>query len=84
MSLTDILEELPKLTDHERLLLRDRLDDLADSIEGDELPGSMDPNEILAEAIKRDQELESGAVKPISHEELIGNLRRRFPFLSEH
>jgi hypothetical protein len=84
MSLTEILEELPKLSEHDRLLVRDRLADLADSMEDDELPGSMYPEEILAEAIRREEELESGAVKPISHEELIGNLRRRFPYLSEH
>jgi putative addiction module component (TIGR02574 family) len=77
----EIEESLFALPAEERCALGNRL---LDSVEEAGLPGSMYPDEILAEAIRRDEELESGAVKPISHEELMGNLRRRFPFLSEH
>jgi hypothetical protein len=50
MSLADILEELPKLSERERLFLRDRLDDLAHD--------AWHPEDLARLADKRDRELE--------------------------
>jgi len=42
----------------------------------DSLPADLaDQDEILAEAMRRDEELESGAVLEMSHEEFIAGLR---------
>ena len=37
----------------------------------DEPPGAMTDEEILAEAIRRDDEMESGKVKPITHKDMM-------------
>jgi putative addiction module component (TIGR02574 family) len=76
----EIEESLFALSAEERYALGNRL---LDSID-DEIPDSMTPEEILAEAERRDQELESGLVEPISMEELQRRLRQEFPFLSEN
>lgn len=39
-------------------------------------PDPWDENEILAEADRRDAEMESGRVKELTHEEFIAGLRR--------
>jgi hypothetical protein len=42
----------------------------------DSLPADLaDQDEILAEAMRRDEELESGAVREMSHEEFIAGIR---------
>ena len=38
--------------------------------------GAMRPGEILAEAIRRDEELESGVVKPLAEEAFWAGVRR--------
>jgi hypothetical protein len=51
--------------------LRQRLgNELLDSTL-DEPPGAMTDEEILAEAIRRDDEMESGKVKPITHKDMM-------------
>jgi hypothetical protein len=52
MSLTNILQELSKLSDHERLLVRDRIDDLANDVWQDDDLADADKRMIL-ERIKR-------------------------------
>lgn len=37
----------------------------------DDPPGAMTDEEILAEAIQRDDEIESGKVKPITHKDMM-------------
>jgi putative addiction module component (TIGR02574 family) len=39
-------------------------------------PGAMESEEILAEAIRRDQELESGVVEPLTEEAFWDGVRR--------
>ena len=43
----------------------------------DEPPGGMSPEEILAEALRRDEEIESGKVKALSEEEFWALTRGR-------
>ena len=56
---------------------QDRLH-LADRILGTlpQPPGAMRPEEILAEAIRRDEELENGMAKPLSEEAFWTGVRR--------
>lgn len=43
----------------------------------DSLPDdAMDPDEILAEALRRDAEIESGQVKELSYEEFLAGIQR--------
>jgi putative addiction module component (TIGR02574 family) len=51
---------------------------LADKILGSlpQPPGAMRSEEILAEAIRRDEELESGMVKPLAEEAFWAGVRR--------
>ena len=61
-----------------RLSDKDRLH-LADRILGS-LPAPLaaaEPDEILAEAVRRDAELESGAVQPLTEESFWAGVRRR-------
>ncbi len=61
-----------------RLSGRDRLH-LADKILGSLPPPPLpaEPKEILAEAIRRDSELESGVVRPLTEEAFWAGVRRR-------
>ena len=43
----------------------------------DEPPGGMSAEDILAEAERRDEEMESGKVKPITHEEMMRWMKSR-------
>lgn len=61
-----------------RLSEKDRLQ-LADKILGSlpPPPRAAEPDEILAEAIRRDAELESGKVAPLSEQAFWAGVRRR-------
>ena len=60
-----------RLPDNERFHLADRL---LESLPPP--PRASDPDEILAETVRRDAELESGAVQPLSEEAFWAGVRR--------
>lgn len=74
MSIEQIAPEALKLPARERALLAASL---WESIEDPfELAVGLNDDEAIALAEKRDRELESGVVAPVSHEELMRRLRR--------
>jgi hypothetical protein len=71
-TLEEIQAAALQLPDRDRLQLADKiLGSLPAPIEGAE------PDEILAEAIRRDAELESGAVRPLTEKAFWAGVRRR-------
>ena len=61
-----------RLPDKERLHLADKI---LGSLPAPVVPA--EPDEILAEAIRRDAELESGSVQPLTEKEFWAGVRRR-------
>jgi len=70
--LADIEGAALRLTDKERLHLADKL---LGSLPPP--PAASEPDEILAEALRRDAELESGQVKPLSEDAFWAGVRRK-------
>ena len=74
MNLDELAPEALKLPIRDRAMLAaflwESLDDPFAKVE------ELDDEEALALAEKRDEELESGAVKPLTHADLMGRLRR--------
>ena len=70
--LADIEVAALRLTDQERLHLADKL---LGSLPPP--PAASEPDEILAEALRRDAELESGQVKPLSEDAFWAGVRRK-------
>jgi len=50
--------------------------ELLDSVM-DEPPGAMTGDEILAEALRRDEEIESGKVKALTHKDMMTWMQQR-------
>jgi hypothetical protein len=74
MSIDQIASEALLLPARERALLAGSLwESLEDP---DKTNAQMDEATTLALAIERDQQLESGQVRALSHEEVMGKLRR--------
>ena len=74
MSIEQIAAEALRLPPRERALLAESLwESLADPFRA---PGDMDDNSALDLAKERERQLESGAVQPLSHEEMMARLRR--------
>ena len=55
----------------DRMGLPDRLDEILPA------PDASEPDEILAEAERRDAELESGQAKPLTEAQFLSGVRRR-------
>jgi putative addiction module component (TIGR02574 family) len=74
MNVDELAPEVLKLPIRERALLAaflwESLDDPYAKVE------ELDDEEALALAEKRDEEIESGAVKPLTHAELMSRLRK--------
>lgn len=70
-TLQEIEAAVLRLPDKDRLHLADKI---LSSLPPPPAPG--EPDEILAEAIRRDAELESGQVKPLSENEFWKGVRR--------
>jgi putative addiction module component (TIGR02574 family) len=74
MNVDELAPEVLKLPIRERALLAaflwESLDDPYAKVE------EIDDEEALALAEKRDEEIESGAVKPLTHAELMSRLRK--------
>jgi putative addiction module component (TIGR02574 family) len=74
MNVDELAPEVLKLPIRERAILAaflwESLDDPYAKVE------ELDDEEALALAEKRDEEIESGAVKPLTHAELMGRLRK--------
>ena len=74
MSIDQIAAEALRLPPRERALLAESLwESLEDPFKA---PGDMDDKSALSLAIERERQMESGEVKPLSHEQLMGKLRR--------
>ena len=74
MSIEQIAAEALRLPPQERAMLAESLwESLVDPFA---VPASADDREVIALAMERDRQLESGDVQPISHEELMTRLRR--------
>ena len=71
-TLEEIVAAVQGLSDHDKLRLADSI--LASLPEA---PGAMEPEGILAEAIRRDEELENGTIKPLSEEAFWEAMQRR-------
>jgi putative addiction module component (TIGR02574 family) len=71
-TLQEIEAAVLRLPDKDRLQLADKL---LGSLPPP--PAAAEADEILAEAIRRDAELESGATKPLSESEFWNGVRRR-------
>ena len=68
MSTATITEAVLRLPTKERAAI---LVSLFDSLPAD----AVEPDAILAEAVRRDEEIESGRVREMSHEEFVAGLR---------
>jgi len=68
-TLQEIEAAMLQLSEKDRLRLAEKI--------LDSLSGSLEAEDILAEAIRRDAELESGAVKALSEQEFWDGVRRR-------
>ena len=68
-TLQEIEAAMLQLSEKDRLRLAEKI--------LDSLSGSLEAEDILAEAIRRDAELESGAVKSLSEQEFWDGVRRR-------
>jgi putative addiction module component (TIGR02574 family) len=74
MSVQQIAAEALRLSPQERAQLAESLwESLEDPFAA---PCEMTEEKALDVALERDREIQSGAVKPISHEELMAKLRR--------
>jgi putative addiction module component (TIGR02574 family) len=74
MSIDQIAAEALRLPAKERAKLAESLwESLVDPFK---IPAESDDAEAVALAMKRDRQLETGEVKPLSHEELMSRLRR--------
>ena len=67
-TLQEIEAAMLQLSEKDRLRLAEKI--------LDSLSGSLEAEDILAEAIRRDAELESGAVKALSEQEFWDGVRR--------
>jgi putative addiction module component (TIGR02574 family) len=74
MSIEQIAAEALRLPPEQRALLAESLWESLD--DPYKLPAELDDVHALALALERDQELETGKVQPVSHEELMARLRR--------
>ena len=73
MSIDEIAAEALRLPPQQRALLASSLwESLEDPYQG---PGTLNDADAIALAVERDRQLETGEVKPISHEELMRRLR---------
>ena len=70
-TLQDIEAAILRLPENDRLHLADRL---LGSLPLP--PAAYEPDEIIAEALRRDAELESGRVQPLSEEQFWAGVRR--------
>ena len=68
-TLQEIEAAMLQLSEKDRLRLAEKI--------LDSLSGSLEAEDILAEAIRRDAELESGEVKALSEQEFWDGVRRR-------
>ena len=74
MSIDEIASEALRLPPDQRALLASSLwESLEDPYQA---PGAFNDAEAIGLAAERDRQIESGEVKPISHEELMRRLRR--------
>jgi len=74
MSIDQIAAEALRLPPRERALLAESLwESLEDPFKA---PADMDEESALALAKERERQLDSGEVKPISHEDLMARLRQ--------
>lgn len=74
MSIDQIAAEALRLPPRERALLAESLwESLEDPFKA---PGDMDEESALALAKERERQLDSGDVKPMSHEDLMARLRQ--------
>ena len=74
MSIDQIAAEALRLPPNERAMLAESLwESLTDPFK---IPAESDDAEAIALALERDRQLETGAVQPLSHEELMSRLRR--------
>jgi putative addiction module component (TIGR02574 family) len=74
MSIDQIAAEALRLPPEERAILAESLwESLADPFE---IPSEADDAEAVALAIARNRQLETGEVRPLTHEELMSRLRR--------
>jgi putative addiction module component (TIGR02574 family) len=74
MSIDQIAAEALRLPPNERAMLAESLwESLTDPFK---IPPESDDAEAIALALERDRQLETGAVPPLSHEELMSRLRR--------
>ena len=73
MSIDQIAAEALRLPPKDRAILAESLwESLMDPFE---IPAWTDDAEAIALATKRDRQLETGEVKPVSHEEMMARLR---------
>jgi putative addiction module component (TIGR02574 family) len=74
MSIDQIAAEALRLPPEQRALLAESLwESLDDPFKS---PTEMDDASALALALERDRDLETGKVKPVSHEEMMARLRQ--------
>jgi putative addiction module component (TIGR02574 family) len=74
MSIDQIAAEALRLPPNERAILAESLwESLMDPFK---IPAGTDDDEAIALATERDRQLETGEVKPVSHEEMMARLRR--------
>jgi putative addiction module component (TIGR02574 family) len=74
MSIDQIAAEALRLPPKQRAILAESLwESLMDPFK---IPAWTDDDEAIALATERDRQLETGEVKPVSHEEMMARLRR--------
>jgi len=74
MSIEQIAAEALRLPPKERAMLAESLwESLMDPFQ---IPAQTEDSEAVALATERDRQLERGEVRPVSHEEMMGRLRR--------
>ena len=74
MSIEQIAAEALRLPPKERAMLAESLwESLMDPFK---IPAWTEDSEAVALATERDRQLETGEVQPVSHEEMMGRLRR--------
>jgi len=74
MSIDQIAAEALRLPPQERAILAESLwESLVDPFE---VPAVTDDAEVLALAVERDRQVETGEVRPVTHEEMMARLRR--------